>query len=134
MKTGSRGKAILCLKACRRCDASFAARSGRALYCKGCLASHVRERRNTPIEKMRNATRRETLRAIKAGELVRRPCEKCGREPTHAHHDDYAKPLTVRWLCPQHHTELHWARAFLLRHSRMGHKWTPPAWIFEGAT
>lgn len=45
--------------------------------------------------------------AIRAGKLFREPCEICGREDTHAHHDDYAKPLNVRWLCPPHHFEWH---------------------------
>lgn len=45
--------------------------------------------------------------AIADGVLVRQPCEVCGREPAHGHHDDYSKPLEVRWLCPSHHTRLH---------------------------
>lgn len=44
---------------------------------------------------------------IKTGELKRQPCEVCGSENVHAHHDDYAKPLEVRWLCPFHHKEWH---------------------------
>jgi hypothetical protein len=44
--------------------------------------------------------------AVRAGRLVRQPCEKCGAK-AHAHHDDYSKPLDVRWLCPKHHTEHH---------------------------
>lgn len=42
-------------------------------------------------------------RAILAGLLVRQPCELCGRDDSHAHHDDYLKPLEVRWLCPACH-------------------------------
>ena len=44
--------------------------------------------------------------AIKSGRLQRQPCEKCGAK-AQAHHDDYAKPLDVRWLCPKHHGEHH---------------------------
>lgn len=45
--------------------------------------------------------------AIKAGHIIRRPCEVCGTEPAHGHHDNYSKPLEVRWLCQLHHTEEH---------------------------
>ena len=45
--------------------------------------------------------------AIIAGNLVKQPCEICGAEPAQAHHDDYNKPLDVRWLCKKHHTEWH---------------------------
>ena len=45
--------------------------------------------------------------AIKSGDLVRAPCESCGREDVHAHHDDYDKPLEVRWLCPACHAQHH---------------------------
>jgi hypothetical protein len=33
------------------------------------------------------------------------PCSVCGAEPTEAHHQDYAKPLDVQWLCKSHHHE-----------------------------
>jgi hypothetical protein len=39
---------------------------------------------------------------VRKGNIVRQPCEKCGA-PAQAHHDDYSKPLDVRWLCPTHH-------------------------------
>jgi len=44
---------------------------------------------------------------IKRGNLVQQPCESCGEEKTHAHHDDYAKPLNIRWLCAACHRQWH---------------------------
>jgi hypothetical protein len=34
-------------------------------------------------------------------------CEVCGEAATAAHHDDYSKPLDVRYLCAAHHTDWH---------------------------
>jgi len=36
-------------------------------------------------------------------------CESCGSKPNrlHGHHDDYAYPLIVRWLCPGCHNKWH---------------------------
>lgn len=45
--------------------------------------------------------------AIRDGKLFRQPCEVCQGAEVHAHHDDYAKPLNVRWLCPSHHKQWH---------------------------
>jgi hypothetical protein len=45
--------------------------------------------------------------AVKSKKLFREPCEICGNKETHGHHDDYAKPLNVRWLCSEHHRQWH---------------------------
>lgn len=46
--------------------------------------------------------------AIKNGLIKKQPCEVCGSDiRIHGHHDDYAKPLVVRWLCQKHHFEVH---------------------------
>lgn len=46
--------------------------------------------------------------AVRDGRLKKEPCEICGRtDHIHGHHDDYDKPLDVRWLCPVHHSEAH---------------------------
>jgi hypothetical protein len=44
--------------------------------------------------------------AIRSGVLVVKPCEDCGKD-AQAHHDDYSKPLDVRWLCVKHHSAWH---------------------------
>lgn len=47
-------------------------------------------------------------RAVRSGALVKQPCEVCGSIiRIHAHHDDYSRPLDIRWLCPTHHSEWH---------------------------
>ena len=46
--------------------------------------------------------------AIRSGRLVRGQCEVCGTtEHVHGHHNDYSKPLDVRWLCREHHWDVH---------------------------
>lgn len=45
---------------------------------------------------------------IRSGNLIHEPCEVCGGHYSiHAHHDDYLKPLNVRWLCAKHHQQWH---------------------------
>lgn len=50
---------------------------------------------------------RAVQRAVKKGLLIKTPCEVCGEKKVEGHHDDYDKPLVVRWLCHKHHMELH---------------------------
>jgi hypothetical protein len=45
--------------------------------------------------------------AIRKGILTKQPCEVCGAGKAHGHHDDYNKPLEVRWLCASHHSQWH---------------------------
>lgn len=45
--------------------------------------------------------------AIRDGKLRKSSCEVCGAKYVHGHHDDYNKPLEVRWLCAVHHREHH---------------------------
>jgi len=45
--------------------------------------------------------------AIRDGKMKRLPCEICGDKESHAHHDDYNYPLTVRFLCAIHHKQWH---------------------------
>jgi len=46
--------------------------------------------------------------AVRDGKLEKQPCEVCeSTTAIHAHHDDYSKPLNVRWLCASHHRQWH---------------------------
>lgn len=45
--------------------------------------------------------------AIRDGKLKRQPCEVCSDLKVDAHHDDYSKPLAVRWLCIACHAAHH---------------------------
>jgi len=46
--------------------------------------------------------------AIRGNKLFKEPCEVCHtNDVIHAHHDDYGKPLNVRWLCSSHHSQWH---------------------------
>lgn len=55
----------------------------------------------------KRAAHQAVSNAIRDGRLVRQPCEKCGALKVQAHHDDYSKPLDVRWLCIPHHNLHH---------------------------
>jgi len=46
--------------------------------------------------------------AIKQGKIVRqKSCQECGKSgiKIQAHHDDYSKPLEIRWLCIDCHAK-----------------------------
>ena len=105
--------------------------------CKNCARADVHENRVKRIEKYRaydverakTAKRRALSRRIEAeyraryperkkanvavnnavrdGRLTKYPCQVCGRLDSHGHHDDYSKPLEVRWLCAVHHKQAH---------------------------
>lgn len=45
--------------------------------------------------------------ALRNGTLLKEQCSQCGSPVAVAHHDDYRKPLTVRWLCRICHAEVH---------------------------
>ncbi len=45
--------------------------------------------------------------AFRRGKLKKSACEVCGDLESEAHHDDYSRPLDVRWLCPKHHRVEH---------------------------
>lgn len=85
-------------KTCIRCSGQFLA-NRRQVRCDPCRKAY----KNDPQELLKRAAQFTARGAIRAGRLIRQPCEICGRTPADGHHDDYAKPLEVRWLCAIHH-------------------------------
>ncbi|CAD7044747.1 hypothetical protein REJC140_03862 [Pseudorhizobium endolithicum] len=45
--------------------------------------------------------------ALKKGLIHKGPCEVCGSPHSEGHHDDYDRPMVVRWLCRLHHRAVH---------------------------
>ena len=81
-----------------------------------------------------------TETAIQRGALIRKPCEVCGasgtfadgRSEVQAHHDDYNKPLEVRWLCQKHHHEWHSSNKAVAKEVKPTEATTPIVDIVSG--
>ncbi len=80
------------------------------------LARALGKRKKASTEKQREYLRRKRAKnpvqyaAYKQWQHynpLKKPCEICGSLKSQAHHDDYAKPLEVRWFCYEHHTQHH---------------------------
>lgn len=55
----------------------------------------------------RQRARARAAYALLVGTISRKLCEVCKSKKADAHHDDYSKPLVVRWLCRRHHMRHH---------------------------
>lgn len=72
---------------------------------KAAIAKAGKTQRDKFPEKVH--ARQQVRLAIARGDLIRKPCEVCGAERSQAHHDDYQKPLDVKWFCQPHHVVYH---------------------------
>ncbi|MBX4188447.1 MAG: hypothetical protein KW793_04960 [Candidatus Doudnabacteria bacterium] len=87
------------LKSIRKADRNYQ-RKKRAKDKDGKRAQSLKWFANNPEKKKAHY---KVWYAVKVGKLLRKPCEVCGLKKVHAHHEDYSRPLDVRWLCPSHH-------------------------------
>jgi hypothetical protein len=61
----------------------------------------------TSEERRKDSVRSKASMAKRRGRLLPQPCEVCGRtDRIEMHHDDYSRPLKVRWFCRAHHLQL----------------------------
>lgn len=65
-------------------------------------------RRSSQYSLKQNA-RKKVFRAVQSGKLVKPICcESCSQElALEAHHEDYSKPLEIKWLCKECHENTH---------------------------
>ena len=59
-------------------------------------------------KRIRTSANTAVRRAIKKGELMKKPCKYCGKKAQAHHNSDPKKDwLNVTWLCVEHHAEWH---------------------------
>lgn len=125
MKDGRLGSCIICVKA--RVSAHRIANltrvqaydRGRGLLAhrKDAVARRRHRYVDTHASAVRNAKQHSPEKyrarnifhaAVRDGKVIPQPCERCATtDRVQGHHDDYSKPLDVKWLCTKHHGERH---------------------------
>lgn len=107
------------LNKCKECNKRDVKENYRAN--RGHYVEYEKRRFKTPVRKahvleyqrrrrkrsIKDSARTAVSNAVRDGKLVRLPCEVCGDPKSQGHHDDYTRPLDVRWLCFKHHREHH---------------------------
>lgn len=81
-------------------------------YCLKCACKYQRENRKRHSELPELERKKANARSyanvyLRRGKLDRKPCEVCGDTKVQMHHEDYDKPLQVRWLCKNCHLTEH---------------------------
>lgn len=97
---------------CGRCGVN-PRRSVGQKWCKECHAEYMRENRPKHSELSDEQRFKANARAYanvyqRRGKLIPEPCCKCGTSASvEKHHENYAAPLFVVWMCRKCHMDLH---------------------------
>ena len=85
-----------------------------ASWCKECKKEYWASDRHKEVRRIYRKTIKHKIKAkdmvrnrVLSGKIKQELCEVCGNEQVEGHHDDYNKPLEVRWLCREHHLNIH---------------------------
>lgn len=60
-----------------------------------------------PENRIKIRARNKVKHLCRVGKMQRGNCEACGKPNAEAHHEDYSRPLDVRWLCRWCHSQEH---------------------------
>lgn len=102
---------------CNQCGADWEARVESPVQCPRCKRVDWAEPKKWSMSDMMDA-HAAVAKALRAGTLVKKPCEHCGTEVgVQGHHENYDKPLEVVWLCQKDHDERHREIGNLVKYS-----------------
>ncbi len=81
-------------------------------YCRVCHAAYARAHRPRHADLPPDQRQRAVARAYanvyqRRGKIAPEPCSMCHDPVAQKHHDDYSRPLQVRWLCRKCHLTVH---------------------------
>lgn len=78
-------------------------------YCLPKEEQHAYKNGGLPLKEkqIRIKARTKLNHAVRDKKIIRLPCEACGEKQSQAHHQDYTKPLAVKWLCARCHWDEH---------------------------
>lgn len=108
------------LNKCKKCVIAYAANRRTTNHARVCEIDAKRDAKPERKAKKyvygktyvkRNPEKARARRLVsyhkRTGKLQKLPCERCGNIVSQGHHEDYSKPLDVRWMCFKCHREEH---------------------------
>lgn len=76
-------------------------------YCSEAKRESSKRYWRKPQNRIKHIAHRIFNYNVKIGKIARQKCETCGKPYAFGHHDDYSKPLKIKWMCNFHHSEYH---------------------------
>lgn len=93
-------------KLCSACGSEYFGYN-RKIVCTPCRDAIRRQRASEPEGLLRKNAYVAVRRALRSGSLQRGSCAICDEPDAQAHHENYAEPLNITWLCASCHDWRH---------------------------